>query len=69
MRVALIFEDWQDPNGVSIYSTEEGVELSMGDLHSGSTFYAELEVDEDTAEELHRANASGCKAIFRVVPD
>ena len=48
MKVRLVFQDWQR-NGQSIYATEEGVRLAMGDFHSGSTFDATIEVDEEQA--------------------
>ena len=36
LKCELVFDDWRVPSGKSIYQTEEGVELSMGLLHSGS---------------------------------
>mgnify|MGYP001580239085 CR=1 FL=1 len=65
MKVRLVFEDWQR-KGRSIYATEEGLRLSMGDFHSGSTFDATIEVDEEQAAELHRALSTGACPVFWV---
>lgn len=46
MDCILVFEDWRrigKPD--SIYSTELGIELSSGDLHSGSCFSVKVEFD------------------------
>jgi len=45
MKVKLVFEDWVDRNHKSVYNTEEGIRLSSGDFHSGTTFEATIKVD------------------------
>lgn len=62
MQTKLVFQDWVR-NGGSIYNTNDGIRLSAGDLHSGSTFDAEvifqdgniaLEIDQAaTLEDAH----------------
>ena len=62
MEIKLVFNDWRGWNKDgygSIYNTEKGVELSLGDLHSGSTFDATIEVDEETAAQLTEAIKEG----------
>src|SRR3990167_8166591 len=58
MKIKLSFLDWKK-KGKSIYTTEEGVELSMGIFHSGSTFKATIELEDDTAIELLEALKDG----------
>lgn len=69
MRAKLVFDDWRklgDPN--SIYSTELGAELSAGDLHSGTVFEAELEVDPGVEQEIIKAlDRHGAYPVFRVL--
>lgn len=66
VRVRLVFEDWQQ-GGMSVYHREEGVRLSMGDLHSGSTFRAEIELGPDAAEDLVEALQDGYTPVFYVI--
>ena len=35
VEIELVFEDWQNREGKSIYYTEEGVVLTCGDFHHG----------------------------------
>lgn len=60
MKIKLVFEDWRDPTGKNIYSTEEGIRLSAGDFHSGSTFTGTIDLDIEQEEDLRRG--------LRVVP-
>jgi len=64
MKIKVIFEDWKE-NGKSIYSTEKGVELSMGSLHSGSCWEGEIDFDPDT--ELELKERGKYRAIFEIV--
>ena len=66
MRVKLVFSDWQKPVGKSIYSTEEGCALSMGCLHSGTTFDATIDFDEDSEIDVSEALQSGATPVFYV---
>jgi hypothetical protein len=72
--VKLVFDDWRRwvPDGSkdeSIYNTEEGMELSTGSLHSGSTFKAVVELSDDDAARLSSAMSTGIKPVFYAVPD
>lgn len=63
MKVSLVFSDWQKV-GKSIYNTDEGVNLSCGQFHSGTTFPAEIELDEEDAEELKVAMQNGYTPVW-----
>ena len=63
MKIKLVFSGWTK-KGADIYSTEKGVELSMGDFHSGTTFRGEIELDEFQEEELKEALGDGCNPEF-----
>ena len=59
MKVNIVFLDWQDRNGNSIYSTSEGIMLSRTCFHSGSTFEAEISFDVEDAEFLREVLEGG----------
>lgn len=64
MKVNLVFLDW-NKRGQSIYATEEGVKLSAGLFHSGTTFKGEIFLDdEEDAEELILALNAGLQPCF-----
>ena len=53
MKCSLVLEDWrQRERPDSIYSTKLGMELSSGDLHSGTTFEATVELPQDISLEV-----------------
>lgn len=66
IAVRLVFDDWQR-DGASIYSSPEGVELSAGDFHSGTTFRATIEMGLDAAEELLQALRDGFTPTFYAI--
>jgi hypothetical protein len=66
MKVKIVFDDWQDRQRQSIYTTDAGVRLSMGDFHSGSTFDAEIFLDQDQEYEMKRALMCSCVPVFYV---
>ncbi len=67
MRVKLIFDDWRDRNtGKSIYQTEKGIYLSAGVFHSGTTFNANMVLDNYHARELTEALRCGYVPVFIV---
>lgn len=71
MKAKLVFNDWQR-NGQSIYNTEEGIDLSMGDLHSGTIFHCDVTFDVDAehiAKELAQATKSAAVAVFLLIPE
>lgn len=67
MKVKLVFHDWIDPVTGSIYQTQKGIELSMGDFHSGTTFDGEIIVDPFQEEELKRAIKAGNNPVFYLI--
>ena len=70
MRVKLIFEDWrQIGHAESIYNTELGLELSMGDLHSGSTWEADLTCPGITRRLREAFTDHHAYAVFRIMPE
>lgn len=72
LHVKIVFEDWRK-HGVlqSIYNTEEGLRLSTGQLHSGTTFRAlvELPFDPEQEREIEDALAEGYCPVFRVIQE
>ncbi len=68
MKIKLVFEDWRDGAATikSIYGTLEGVRLSLGDFHSGSTFTGEIVLDIEQEEELRRSILVGAVPVFRI---
>ena len=66
----LVFDDWRMYGHTdSIYNTELGVELSMGDLHAGTGILGSITVPDHVAEEIQRAwDRHGAYPVFRVMP-
>ncbi len=60
MKIKLIFDDWQDPEGRNACYSE----LSRGDFHSGTTFNGEIFLDSEQASELKEALARGFNPVF-----
>lgn len=65
MKIKLVFSDWQ-LRGKSVYNTEKGIQLSLGQFHSGTTFNGEIILDEDDEEELKQALKDGYEPVFCV---
>ena len=65
MKIKLVFYDWRR-GSKSVYNTEEGIELSMGNFHSGTTFDAEIELDSESEEELREFLESGATPVFYI---
>ena len=68
MKIKLIFSDWEK-NSKSIYATDKGIDLTMGDFHSGSTFDAEVNLNEEQEQELKQAIQDGYDPVFRAASD
>ena len=69
MRCKLVLDDWRQlGNSESIYGTPLGWKLSLGDLHSGTTFDVEVRVSEDVEEEIIKAMQDhGAYPVFRLL--
>ena len=66
MKINLVFNDWK--KGMkSVYNTEEGLDLSMRSFHSGTTFNAEIDLDEYEEEELKEALQKGFVPYFYTI--
>jgi len=63
MQVKLVFYDWIDEHGESIYQTPD---LTLGQFHSGTTFNGEIELDEEDAQELAEEIKKGNTPIFEI---
>ena len=50
----------------SVYNTDEGIELSMGQFHSGSTFDGEIKLSKVDEYELERAIKQGYGPVFSI---
>lgn len=63
MQIKLIFHDWHDKDGFSVYQTRN---LTGGQFHHGAVFNGAIYLDADDAEELARAMKSGNTPVFEV---
>jgi hypothetical protein len=68
VRIKLVVDDWQK-KGVSIYSTPEGVELTMGSFHAGTTFDGEIKLNPEDEAELKEALDKGYQPVFWVAKE
>jgi len=74
MKAKLVFLDWKKYNEFallgnkleSIYNSEEGLKLSSGDFHSGTTFDCEIKLDEENKKDLTKAIKNGYIPCFYV---
>jgi len=69
MKFKLIFDDWRDKNHKSIYSTETGIELSLGDLHSGTTFDATIDLSPYDENLFKKARSEGIYPVFYAIEE
>jgi len=71
MKIKLVFNDWlkQLPSHEiqHCYNTNDGFNLTKGDFHSGTTFNAEIQLDEEQEQELTEA-LTKTKAGVRFIP-
>lgn len=65
IMVDLAFDDWKK-EGISVYQTEKGIQLSMNDFHSGTVFYGALMLDEEHGQALVQALKEGYTPTFSV---
>lgn len=67
MKIKLVFDDWRDgPTGKSLYSTPAGIQLSMGDFHSGTTFDGEIDLDIEQEKDIKESMELGAVPVFRL---
>src|SRR3990172_6259183 len=68
LKIQLVFDDWRRARGKkeSIYYTDEGVELSMGEFHSGTTFNATIDVEYEE-DWLREQLEAGYEPVFYVI--
>lgn len=66
-KIELVFMDWLDESGESIYCTEAGIELTLGNFHIGTIFDGGIELDEDSATELQIALEAGFRPVFVIL--
>jgi len=69
MKIKLVFEDWKK-NGKSIYNTEEGIELSIRNFHSGTIFDGKINLSPDDEKELKEAMKNkNFPSFYLICPD
>ena len=57
MKIKLVFDDWRNRQHQSVYATSAGIDLTLRDFHSGTTFEATIELDAESEAELIEALA------------
>lgn len=67
MRIKLIFNDWINKDGKSVYNQAGCTHLSMGQFHSGTMFNGQIDLDEDDRNEIRAGIAEGCWPVFKVM--
>jgi hypothetical protein len=66
MILNFVFDDWRNDKGESVYSTEKGVELSLGSFHSGTVFVGDIYLQHDNEQDLRQALAEGYHPVFTI---
>jgi len=64
-NIDLVFVSWQK-DGKSVYDTEEGDKLFIGDFHHGTVFKGTLELDEEEASRVKQAWKMGIHPVFDI---
>lgn len=68
MKIKLVFHDWLK-GSETVYDEPEGIELTSGDFHHGTTFTGTIELDcDDCHAELAEAMRRGYKPVFYLAP-
>lgn len=65
--IHMTFDDLRR-KGRSIYQTEEGVQMTMGNLHSGSTFHGTILLDEEDMDCLNAMFEANLQPVFWISP-
>jgi hypothetical protein len=68
IKCKIIFDDWRI-GGKSVYSTRDGCELSLGSLHSGTTFDCKVKFGDDEKATIEEAKKKGINPTFILVLD
>lgn len=69
MLIKAVHKYWVDKAGKSLEGTEKGVELEMGDFHSGTVFNGELYLDTDNEMDLKQALRDGYHPVFEIAEE
>jgi hypothetical protein len=64
MKIELVFSDWLNSKNESVYC--KNGELSYGSFHSGSTFKADIHLNDNQKLELLEAMQKGFIPVFSV---
>jgi hypothetical protein len=67
VKVELVFDDWRDKSGRSVYGTN--YELSLSDFHSGTIFQGEIDLDEESERKLTQALEQGFVPVFYITKE
>ena len=65
--IHMTFDDLRN-QGESVYSTEQGIYLTAGNLHSGSTFPGTITLREDDMDDLNKMFEAGLQPVFWIGP-
>ena len=65
MKIKLVFDDWRNKEGRSIYNRDE--RLSVTDFHGGSTFGGEIKLDAEQEAEFREYLEAGYRPVFWVM--
>lgn len=63
----IVFDDWRDSEHRSVYEQESF--LSWWDFHKGTTFEVEINLPEDSAQELQQRINDGYIPVFYLKND
>ncbi len=63
--IDLVFVSWQK-EGKSVYDTEEGDKLFIGDFHHGTIFKGTIELDEEETSRIKQAWKAGIHPVFDI---
>jgi hypothetical protein len=72
MKVKLVFQDWIDPRDKTLSNGQEHAvynKFTLGNLHSGTIFNADIELDIQDVETILEAITYGLRPSFYVIED
>ncbi len=62
-KVRWVFVSWQK-HGKSVYDSEEGEQLFVGDLRRGVEFTGSIELDDEEVQRIQEASKKGIRPVF-----